>query len=121
MATQVEFISILHQSHTQAKVWHHQTDSFSAHKALGSFYEEIVGLVDGLVESTQGIEPRLTGYQTKPLVDYVDVPMLQTYFKGLYDYVQKERQSIFQTSWQQNQIDEIAALITETLFLLSLK
>jgi hypothetical protein len=121
MATQAEFISVLHQSHTQAKTWHHQTDSYSAHKALGIYYEDIVGLVDGLVESTQGIEPRITGYQTKPLVDYVDVPMLLAYFKGLYDYVQKERVSVFQASWQQNQIDEISALIASTLFKLSLK
>lgn len=121
MATEVECISILHQSHTQAKVWHHQTDSFSAHMALGSYYEEIVGLVDGLVESTQGISPRLVGYQTKPIIDYVDVPTVQAYFKGLYDYIQKERSTVFQTSWQQNQIDTIVELVAETLYKLSLK
>lgn len=121
MATPSEFISILHQSHTQSKVWHHQTDNFSAHKALGKYYDEIVGLVDTLVESTEGIGPRIVGYQTKPLIDYVDVPMLQAYFMGLYEYIQKERASVFQNTWQQNQIDEIAALITQTLFKLSLK
>jgi len=121
MATPVEFISILHQSHTQAKVFHHQTDSFSVHKAVGEYYEEIVELVDGLVESTEGIGPRLVGYTTKPLVDYTDVEIVKTYFKGLYDYVQRERTSVFQTTWQQNQIDNIAELIAETLFQLSLK
>lgn len=120
MATQAEFISVLHQSHTQSKTWHHQTDSYSAHKALGNYYEDIVGLVDGLVESTQGIEERITGYTTKPLVDYVDVEMVKVYFRGLYEYVQKERATVFQASWQQNQIDEISALIASTLYQLSL-
>ena len=72
MATAVEFISILHQSKTQAQVWHHQTTSYSEHKALGSYYEGITELIDELVESLQGYTPRITVYTNKTLVDMVE-------------------------------------------------
>jgi len=120
MATPAEFISILHQSHTQSKVWHHQTDSFAVHDALGTYYDEIVDLVDGLVESTEGISPRIIGYQTKPILDYVDCDTVVLYFKGLFEYIDTERKTIFPYSFQQNQIDEITKLVAQTLFRLSL-
>ena len=46
-----QFISTLHQSKQQAITWHHQTISYSEHKALQNYYEEIVERIDGLVES----------------------------------------------------------------------
>jgi len=48
------FIGTLMQSRNQAHIYHLQTNSFAAHKALQEYYEEIVDLVDGLVESYQG-------------------------------------------------------------------
>jgi hypothetical protein len=40
----------------------------------------------------------------------------------LYEFVQKNRATIpYQETWVENQIDNIAELIAETLFLLSLK
>ena len=115
-----EFISVLHQSKQQAIVWHHQTTSFSEHKALNNYYDEIVELIDGLVESIQGIYPRIESYTTSPLVDWTEGGST-IYFKGLYDYVQKNRSTIYQETWVQNQIDEVAQLISETLYQLSLK
>jgi len=120
MATEVELISILHQSHTQSKVWHNQTDSFAVHEALGTYYDEIVDLVDKLVESTQGVSPRLIGYQTKQIMDYVDCATVILFFKGLFDYIEMERKTVFPYSFQQNQIDTIQELITQTLYRLSL-
>ena len=35
--------------------------------------------------------------------------------------IQKDRENIYQESWVQNQVDEIAQLFAETLYLLSLK
>ena len=51
MATQSEFISVLHQAKTQGQVWHHQTTLYPEHKALGHFYEGITEHIDSLVES----------------------------------------------------------------------
>ena len=49
------FVSYLKDSFDQSVVWHHQTDSYAVHKALGKFYDQILGLTDGLVESVSGI------------------------------------------------------------------
>lgn len=120
MATLVEYVSVLHQSHTQAKTWHNSTTVYSEHKALGAYYDEIVELVDGLVESSQGVYPRFTGYTTKPLVDWVEGKSVE-YFKMLYTYLQKERTTLPQETWIQNQIDSIVELVAETSYQLSLK
>ena len=115
-----EFISVLHQSKQQAITWHHQTTSFSEHKALNNYYDEILELIDGLVESIQGIYPRIESYTLSNPVNWTEGGST-IYFKGLYDYVQKHRVMIYQETWIQNQIDEVAQLISETLYQLSLK
>lgn len=115
-----QFISTLKQSFEQAVVWHHQTTSFSEHKALNNYYEAIVPLLDGLVESVQGVYPRIKSYTLSSPVDWQEGGS-SIYFKGLYDYVQKHRTMVYQETWVQNQIDEIAQLIAETLYQLSLK
>lgn len=117
----VDMVYCLKQSNEQAIVWHHQTDSFAAHKALDNYYSEIVGLLDGLIESVSGIYGRPTGYELVNPVDYQSVEQVQAYFQALYAEVQSERQVTFQESWIQNQIDGIAELIAETLYLLTLK
>ena len=116
-----QFISTLHQSKQQAIVWHHQTTSFSEHKALQNYYEEIIERIDGLVESIQGVYPRIGSYTTSPLVDWKEGGST-VYFKGLYDYVETNRKTIpQQESFIQNQIDNISELIADTLYQLSLK
>lgn len=54
--------------------FHLQTKSYSVHKALNSYYDDIVGLTDGFVEAWQGQYGILTGYeaiQTTPIEDVV--------------------------------------------------
>jgi hypothetical protein len=115
-----QFISTLHQSKQQAIIWHHQTTSFSEHKALQNYYDEILERIDGLVESIQGIYPRIESYTLSNPVDWTEGGST-IYFKGLYEYVQKHRTMIYQESWVQNQIDNISELISTTLYLISLK
>ena len=52
------FVSYLKDSFDQAVVWHHQTESYAVHKALGKFYDGILGLTDGLVEFRRKKENR---------------------------------------------------------------
>ena len=121
MATFVEFISQLHNAKQQAIVWHHQTNDFEAHKTLNKFYDEIVDLVDGLVESTSGVYGRPTGYSVQTLKDYVDVQQVYNYFVDLYNYIQTQRDGVYQDTWIQNQVDEIAQLVAEICYLLTLE
>ena len=116
-----QFISTLHQSKQQAITWHHQTTSFSEHKALQSYYEEIVDLVDGLVESIQGYAPRIESYTLSNPVNWTEGGST-IYFKGLYDFVETNRKTIpCQETWVQQQIDNISELISHTRYMLSLK
>lgn len=121
MATFVEFLSNLNHCKQQSVFWHNQTTSFSEHKALNEFYESVEDLLDGLVESTAGIYGRPTGYTSSDFEDYVDNAQLIAYFKDVYSYIQSERTSLYKESWFQNQVDELAALVAKTLYLLTLK
>ena len=115
------FVSYLKDSFDQAVVWHHQTESYAVHKALGKFYDGILGLTDGLVESVSGIYDRPMQYQIDSPTDYKNSEQVVKYFESLYKTIQEERKEIYQESWVQNQIDEIATLIAKTLYLLILK
>jgi hypothetical protein len=118
--TFVEFISRLHDSKQQSIVWHHQTTSYAEHKALNNYYDEILELIDDLVESVSGVYGRPQGYSVATLQNYSGHEQLVKYYKGLYEFVQKERKTIYQDSWIQNQIDEVAQLIAKTSYLLTL-
>jgi RNA binding exosome subunit len=115
------FVSYLKDSFDQAVVWHHQTDSYAVHKALNKFYDGILGLTDGLVESVSGIHGRPMKYQIDSPVDYKNPEQVIKYFKSCYNMIEKERKDIYQETWIQNQVDEISALFASTLYLLSLK
>jgi hypothetical protein len=115
------FVSYLKDAFDQSVVWHHQTESYAVHKALGKFYEGILDLTDGLVESVSGIYTRPTDYQIDNPIDYKNPEQVVKYFKKMYDTIQEDRKEIYQETWIQNQVDEIATLFAETLYLLSLK
>jgi len=121
MATFVEFLSVLNSAKQQAVFWHNQTEVYSEHKTLNGFYDKIEDLLDGLVESVSGIYGRPKGYEAHDFVDWTSTDDTIRYFQALYKYVQDERASLYQDSWVQNQIDEIAAQIARTIYLLTLK
>ncbi len=64
-------------SRTQAHIFHLQTPSFAAHTALQLYYEGIVPLVDGFVESYQGKNGIITGYGNIALQEYETVCLLK--------------------------------------------
>lgn len=121
MATFVEFLSTLLDAKEQTIVWHNQTTSYAEHKALDFFQDELADKYDDLVESVSGIYGRPKGYSVGTLQNYTSNAQLLSFYKGLYEYVQKERKTIYQDTWVQNQVDEIAALIAKLLYLLTLK
>jgi hypothetical protein len=63
---------------------------------------------------------RPQGYSVATLQNYSGHEQLVKYYKGLYEFVQKERKTIYQDSWIQNKIDEVAQLIAKTSYLLTL-
>jgi hypothetical protein len=121
MATFVEFLSVLNSAKQQTIFWHNQTESYSEHRTLNGFYDRILDLLDGLVESTAGIYGRPKGYEAHDFVDWTSTDDTIKYFQNLYKYVETERASLYSETWFQNQIDEISAQIAQTIYLLTLK
>ena len=111
-----QFISTLMSARTQAHVFHLQTPSFAAHKALKKFYEEIVDAIDGLVESYQGKYGIVQGYGNVALQEYQSCDGIILYFTTLVNFLEKSRSMIAQDSYIQNQIDELVALIYSLLY-----
>jgi len=111
-----QFVSTLMASRTQAHIFHLQTPSYSAHKALNKYYDEIVDLIDGLVESYQGKYGIITGYGNIALQEYQSCEAIIMFFETLCMYVEKSRGMVAQDSYLQNQIDEIVALIKSTIY-----
>lgn len=108
------FIGTLMQSRNQVHIYHLQTDSFAAHKALQDYYDGIVDLIDGLVESYQGRYGILRGYKMAGTIKEDNNP--QMYFEGLCKFVETIRTQLPQDSYIQNQVDEVVALIESTKY-----
>ena len=111
-----QFISTLFASRTQAHVFHLQTDSFAEHSALNVYYDEIVGITDGIVESYQGKYGIISGYGNIALQEFQNCEGVIMYFETLCMYVEKSRQVLPQDTYIQNQIDEVVALIKSTIY-----
>ena len=111
-----QFVSTLMASRTQAHIFHLQTPSFAAHTALQLYYEGIIPLVDGFVESYQGKYGVITGYGNIALQEYESCEAIIMFFETLCMYVEKSRQMLPQDSYLQNQIDTIVELIKSTIY-----
>ena len=112
-----KFVSTLLNSRQQSQVYHWQAvgeGSNAVHSALNAYYDEIIPLVDGLVESIQGRNGIIRGYNLQFTVREDNKPLV--YFQALVKYVEVVRQRLPQDSYVQNQIDEIVALIETTKY-----
>ena len=110
----VQFISTLMASRQQAHIFHWQTSSYSAHKALNKYYDKIVDLFDGLVESFQGRYGIVRGY-TSP-ASFKEDDQAVNYFEALSKYVETIRTKIPQDSYIQNEVDTVVKLIETTKY-----
>jgi len=112
------FVSTLFASRTQAHIFHFRCKGMGAgwiHTALGAYYDEIIDLVDAFVESIQGRYGLLEGYKGGDQF-MEDTSKVIPYFEALCIYVEKNRGSLPQDSYIQNQVDEIVALIETTKY-----
>jgi len=111
-----QLASLLLTSGLQVHVFHLQTKSFAEHMALGTFYDEIVGLSDALIEDFQGQYGILQKYESFIIKSYVDKNTTLAYFDNLTSNVQKLRTTVSEDSNLQNQIDNIITLINSTVY-----
>lgn len=108
-------ISKLFHSRNQVHVFHLQTKSFAEHKALNDYYDDVVDIIDGLVESYQGKYDILTSYESYKILNYESNEQLLKYFKELESNIEENRKSN-KDSYIQNQIDNAVELINSTIY-----
>jgi cobalamin biosynthesis protein CobT len=105
---------ILH-SRNQAHIFHLQTQSYAEHKALNDYYDGVLGLFDGIVESYQGKYGIIKTYKTFKIEQYKNCKKTISYFDRLLDDIDNLRESV-EDSYIQNQIDTVQELINSTLY-----
>lgn len=106
--------NILH-SRNQAHVFHLQTQSFAEHRALNNYYDGVVDLFDGIIESYQGKYGIIKNFKTFKIEQYKNCKKTISYFEKLLDIIDENRESIEDT-YIQNQIDTIQELINSTIY-----
>ena len=106
------FLATLLHSATNTHFFHWSTDSYAKHQALGTYYDEIVDLVDTLAEAYMGKYGKIT---TFPSVYHQPKDPIR-YMESLQNFVRDARQDLPQDSELQNIIDEIADLINTTTY-----
>lgn len=89
--------------------------SFSAHKALGEFYEAMPGLVDTVAEQYQGAREKLLDLPVVPAYKCGSLQEAMSHMKELYTEV-VELQKIMPFSEVVNQLDELKSLISATKY-----
>ena len=104
-------ITLLHSA-TNAHLMHLKSRSFSEHMALGTYYDEIVDLVDAYVEAYQGIYGLVEDY---PNVYHAPKEPLK-YLESLQKFVSAARQDLPQDPQLNNLVDAIADLIDSTTY-----
>jgi hypothetical protein len=115
-----ELASVLLHSRTQAHVFHLRVKgkgSYAAHIALQAYYEGIIPLVDGLVESYQGNRDLIYFDTVDEIENGATIENITKYFNKLYTVVEKLRkEKDLQDSWIQNDIDTVVSLILSTKY-----
>jgi hypothetical protein len=106
--------NILH-SRNQAHVFHLQTQSFAEHNALNNYYDGVVDLFDGIIESYQGKYGIIKNFKTFKIEQYKNCKKTISYFEKLLDIIDENRESIEDT-YIQNQIDTVQELINLTIY-----
>ena len=113
MDTVAKFLSTLFNSRDQAHIFHLQTSSYAAHKALNDYYDAIVDLVDNYAETCQGRYGIIRGYT--PQKQYFEGEEILKYFAGLSTYIDSVRKRLPQDGDLNNIVDEISALVNSTI------
>lgn len=106
------FVTLLHSA-TSGHLLHFQTRSYAQHVALDSFYSNLPGIVDKLVEAYQGKYGLVMAYPggySVPTTSPIE------FVSALGDYVEATRGSVAPDSELQNIIDEVMSLIDSTIY-----
>lgn len=102
-------------SRNAAHLAHWRTKSFAQHQALGSFYDDIIDLVDKLVEAHMGAAGKVIGECEIPALP--PVKDILKYLSEEVNWIDEHRSEIADgVAALENIVDEIAALYLSTIY-----
>lgn len=110
-----KMVSEILNSRNQSHIFHLQTKSFAEHKALNDYYDGILPLFDGLVESYQGKYGIISNFTCDGVENYKSNDSTIKYFEKLVKNIEKMRKSV-NDSYLENQIDTVVELIYSTIY-----
>lgn len=109
-----ELVARVFNTRNQAHLAHWKTKSYAEHKALGSFYDDLIDTIDKLVEATQG---------SKGIIGHVDLSCKDEsieIIKMLTDdanWISKNRSKIASNvPALENIVDELVGLYLTTIY-----
>jgi hypothetical protein len=109
------FLTLLHAA-TNGHILHLQTKSYSEHKAMQKYYEELPDLVDRIIEEWQGayqiIVEYPNTYQAPSSDSLTEVTMIR-------DYLVANRDVVGPYTSLQNDVDELMSLLDSTIYKLT--
>ena len=115
--------SMFFHSRTQAHIFHTRVTgegSLAAHAALQAYYEAIVPLLDGIIETYQGQYGLIEYKEVNGVDNDASIENIVKYFDNLCKFLAKERQDEkLQMSWLQNDLDNVASLLYSTKYKLT--
>jgi DNA-binding ferritin-like protein len=115
-----ELASVFLHSRTQAHIFHTRVSgqgSFAAHTALQTYYEGIIPLIDGLIESYQGMHGLIEYKAVSGVDNNAEKQNMVNYFDKLCKFLESARKDEkLKYSWFQNDIDNIATLLYSTKY-----
>ena len=109
------FLKLLHAA-TNGHILHLQTKSYSEHKALQKYYEELPDLVDAIIEQWQGAYQKIVEY---PATYEAPNPDALQEVMAVRDFLAKNRAIVGDYTSIQNQVDELMSLLDSTVYKLT--
>ena len=117
----VKFFSKLFESREMAHIYHLQVKgedgSYAKHVALGSFYEDVIDMIDELIEVYMGQYDVIEGYDIIDTAPTKSVDPIE-YFNGIASFIKSEKVKCISQDDTHilNLVDEIQALIYRLLY-----
>jgi hypothetical protein len=109
------FLKLLNAA-TNGHILHLQAKSYSEHKALQKYYEELPDLVDAIIEQYQGAYQIIVQY---PAVYEAPNSDSLAEVLGIRDFVVKNRAIVGPYTSLQNEVDALLSMIESTIYKLT--
>jgi DNA-binding ferritin-like protein len=111
------FLGVLMCGQVCLRLIHWNTTSYAEHKAIGKLYDGLADLTDTLAETYMGIYGRFGNIPCS----HTDMQDGVSYVAEMADYIQSMRVDLPNDTQLQNIVDEIAATVDRTNYMLTLK